>query len=72
MFQNNKNNTYEVKTMNMNFMFISRIYDALISECVLKLSDIATVFGHTLLVKVKARTSNWHICLRMKKDTHVF
>lgn len=40
--------------------------DAFITKCVLKLSDATTVPEHILLVKIKARTTNWHIYLRIK------
>lgn len=36
-------------------------------ECVLTFSDETTVFEHILLVKVKARTTNWNIYLRIEK-----
>lgn len=35
-------------------MFIFIIYDVMICECVLKVSDATTVFQHILLAKVKA------------------
>lgn len=35
-------------------MFIFIIYDVMICECMLKVSDTTTVFQHKLLVKVKA------------------
>ena len=53
--------------MNVNFTFIFRIYDALICGCVLKFSDATIMFEHKLPEKVKARTTNWYIYLRIGK-----